>query len=186
VSVGNARSLGYIGCSMALNVAMGYQMAGGMRLWPPIHQYGGQVVQQWTDPDSAAWRLFDEQVALFGKPAAVWVQICIYSGRGATYEEVKQLITNARMRASPEATIYLSGQPLYTPGHVCALAGPKEPQLTDDLAKQAGADATQNVTYLGVWGPLSDADTAGDPTACHANASGLLLLGSQAVRYFGK
>jgi hypothetical protein len=180
---GAARSLGYIGCSMSVNVATGYQNAGGMRLWPPIQQYNGQVVQSWTNTSSADWQVFDQQAAMFGKPTAVWVQICIFANPGATYNEVKQLIANSRMHAASGATIYISGQPVYDAGHTCTLAGANGPQLTDDLAKQAGNDATQNVTYLGIWGPLGDS-TSSD--GCHANAAGLTILGNQAVAYFGK
>jgi hypothetical protein len=42
-----------------------------MRLSP-----GGLVVQSWTDPNSAAWQKFDQQASQFGRPRAVWVQIC--------------------------------------------------------------------------------------------------------------
>ena len=76
-------TMGFIGCSMAENVAQGYVADGGKRMWP---NYGtsGQVVQSWTDVNSASWKLYDQQVAKYGKPDAVWVQICIFAQQGAT------------------------------------------------------------------------------------------------------
>jgi hypothetical protein len=67
-------SMGFIGCSMAENVAQGYVATGGKRMWGP---YGtsGMVVQSWTNTNSASWKLFDTQVAKYGKPTAVWVQV---------------------------------------------------------------------------------------------------------------
>ena len=89
-----ANSMGFIGCSMAENAAQGYVAVGGTRMWGP---YGtsGMVVQSWTDTNSRSWQLFDQQAGEYGKPTAVWVQICIFSTNGATYDEVKQLIANA-------------------------------------------------------------------------------------------
>lgn len=181
ISSSGARSLGFIGCSMAENVAQGYEAVGGTRLWPP-YGTGGAVVQSWTDTDSSAWQNFDQQATQYGKPSTVWIQICIFVWNGVTYNEVKQLIANAREHAAPGATIYISGQPLYEAGWTCDLAGSGGPELTDQMAQQAGNDSSQSVTYLGTWGPL-DQDTTSD--TCHANQAGQLLLGEQAVGYFG-
>jgi hypothetical protein len=112
----------------------------------------------------------------------VWVQICIFENPGASYDEVKQLIANAREHAAPGATIYITGQPLYEPGQDCFLAGPNGPKLTDDLAKRAGMDATQKVIYSGTFGPLGQGTKV---DGCHANEAGERLLGKQAVEYFG-
>jgi len=175
-----ANSMGFIGCSMAENVAQGYVADGGRRMWGP-YGTGGLVVQSWTDPNSSAWQKFDQQVSRFGRPAAVWVQICIFASSGATYDEVKRLIANARQHAAPAATIYISGQPLYDPGQTCSLAGANGPQLTDSLARQAGSDPTQNVTYPGQFhlrtGEVAD--------GCHANTAGQASLGRQALAYWG-
>jgi hypothetical protein len=182
---GAARSLGFIGCSMAENVAQGYQAVGGMRLWPP-YGTGALVVQSWTNPSSTAWQRFDQQASRYGRPSAVWVQICVFANPGATYDEVKQLIANARQHAAPGATILISGMPQYTSGWVCSLAGANGPKLTDDLAKQAAADSTQNVTYVGTFGPLGQGTVVGGADTCHANQSGQQLLGNQAVGFFGR
>lgn len=138
------------------------------------------VVQSWTNTNSASWRLFDQQVAKYGKPTAVWVQICIFTN-GATYNEVKQLVANARQHAAPNATVYITGQPLYEPGMTCQLAGPKGPESTDALAQQAGKDAALNVVYPGSFllrrGEVAD--------GCHANTAGQQSLGKQAVTFWG-
>ena len=42
---------------------------------------------------------------------------------------------------------------------VCFLAGGGGPELTDELAQQAGSDATLNVTYAGTFGPLGQTTT---------------------------
>jgi hypothetical protein len=176
-----ARSMGFIGCSMAEDIANGYQAVGGDRLWPP-YGTGGLVVQRWTNTNSAAWQMFDQQVANFGPPSAVWVQICIFENPGATYAEVTQLIGNAREHAAPGATIYITGQPLYEPSWECTLAGNTGPELTDELARQAADDPAQNVIYSGAFGPLGESTTR---DTCHANGLGQELLGDQAVGFFG-
>jgi hypothetical protein len=173
-------SMGYIGCSMAQNVADGYRAVGGRRMWGG-YGTGGLVVQSWTDTNSSAWQLFDGQVALYGQPSAVWIQICIFFWDGATYDEVKQMIANTRNHA-PGATIYITGQPFYPEGNVCFLAGTDGPQLTDDLAQQAGNDPTQNVIYSGIFTLLNSEVADG----CHANSAGEIALGNQAVEKWGE
>jgi hypothetical protein len=173
-------SMGFIGCSMAENVAQGYVANGGKRMWGP-YGTGGLVVQSWTDPNSAAWQKFDQQAGRFGRPTAVWVQICIFASSGATYDEVKRLIANARQHAAGGATIYITGQPLYDPGQTCSLAGANGPQLTDNLAKQAAADTTQNVRYPGQF-HLRSGEVA---DGCHANTTGQASLGRQALTFWG-
>jgi Cellulose binding domain len=175
-----ANSMGFIGCSMAENVAQGYVAVGGRRMWGP-YGTGGLVVQSWTNTNSSAWQLFDQQASRFGRPTAVWVQICIFASQGATYNEVKQLIANARQHAAAGARIYITGQPLYDAGHVCSLAGANGPQLTDSLARQAGADSTQNVTYPGEFHLHNGEDVDG----CHANTAGQQSLGRQALGFWG-
>ncbi len=175
-----ANSMGFIGCSMAENVAQGYVAVGGRRMWGP-YGTGGLVVQSWTDPNSSAWQKFDQQAARFGRPRAVWVQICIFASQGASYDEVKRLIANARQHGAAGASIFITGQPLYDAGHVCSLAGANGPQLTDNLAKQAAADATQNVTYPGQFLLHNGEDADG----CHANTAGQQSLGRQALGFWG-
>lgn len=173
-------SMGFIGCSMGENVAEGYVLVGGKRMWGP-YGTGGLVVQSWTDSNSSAWQMFDQQVAKYGKPTAVWVQICIFENPGATYDEVKQLMANARQHAAPDPQLYITGQPLYEPGHTCPLAGPNGPELTDSLAKQAGADTSQNTTYPGSF--MLHVQQVVD--GCHANTAGMSSMGEQALSFWG-
>ena len=48
-------TMGWIGCSMGENVAIGYRRIGGNRMWGS-NGNGGAVVQQWTSANSTAWR----------------------------------------------------------------------------------------------------------------------------------
>ncbi len=175
-----ANSMGFIGCSMAENVAQGYVAVGGRRMWGP-YGTGGLVVQSWTDPNSSAWQRFDQQANRFGRPRTVWIQICIFAQNGATYDEVRRLIANTRLHAAAGASIIISGMPLYDPGQTCFLAGANGPQLTDNLARQAAADGTQNVTYPGVFRLRANEVSDG----CHANTAGQQSLGRQALGYWG-
>jgi hypothetical protein len=176
-----ARSMAFIGCSMAENVAQGYVAVGGQRMWGP-YGTGGMVVQSWTTTTSASWKLFDTQVAKYGKPTAVWVQVCIFANPGATYEEVKTIISNARQHAAPGAQIYITGQPTYPDNpSSCTLAGPTGPVLTETLAKQAAADTALNVTYPGAFKLMKGEETDG----CHANTAGQASLGKQALAFWG-
>jgi hypothetical protein len=172
--------MGFIGCSMAENVAQGYIAIGAQRMWGP-YGTGGMVVQSWTNTNSSSWQLFDQQANRYGRPTAVWVQICIFSQNGATYDEVRQLIANARQHAAPGATIYITGQPLYDAGQTCFLAGANGPQLTDSLARQAAADPSQNVSYPGTFRLRSNEVSDG----CHANTAGQQSLGRQAQAFWG-
>lgn len=177
---GGPNTMGFIGCSMAENVSQGYRAIGGQRMWGP-YGTGGAVVQSWTNTNSSSWQSFDRQAAQYGRPTTVWVQICIFAQNGVTYNEVRQLIANARQHAAPGATIYISGQPLYDAGQTCFLAGSGGPELTDNMARQAAADSTQNVIYAGTFrlrsGEVSD--------GCHANTAGQQSLGRQALAYWG-
>jgi hypothetical protein len=177
---GGANTMGFIGCSMAENVAQGYVAVGGRRMWGP-YGTGGLVVQSWTNTNSTAWQRFDQQVARFGRPTQVWVQICIFAQNGATMTEVRQMIANARQHAATGATIIISGQPLYPEGNVCFLAGANGPQLTDSLARQAAADPSLNVRYPGTF-TLRNSEVA---DGCHANTAGQQSLGRQALAFWG-
>ena len=174
-------TMGYCGCSMAENVANGYRAVGGRRMWGG-YGTGGLVVQNWTNSNSSAWQKFDQQAAQYGKPTAVWVQVCIFASQGATYDEVRQMVNAARQHAASGATIYITGQPLYSEGNVCDLAGSGGPEHTDDLARQAGNDASLNVTYSGTF-TLRNSEVS---DGCHANSAGEQSLGNQAVNKWGR
>lgn len=177
---GGPNTMGFIGCSMAENTSQGYRAIGGQKMWAPYNT-NGDVVQNWTSNNSAAWGKFDQQANRFGKPTEVWIQICVFSNR-VTYDEVKQMIANTRSHSAPDVKIYISGQPLYAAGLTCDLAGAGGPEKTDQMAKQAGDDPTQNVIYIGTFGPLTSGDRS---DSCHANTTGQRKLGEQAAQYFG-
>lgn len=175
-------SMGFVGCSMAENTSSGYRSVGGRRMWGP-YGTGGDVVQNWTNSNSAAWSKFDKQADRFGLPNAVWVQICIFASIGVNYGEVRSIIANARQHAAPGATIYISGQPIYDFGHICRLAGSGGPELTDAMAQQAARDSSLDVVYAGSFGPLGPGRVS---DTCHANSVGEEILGQQALETFGR
>jgi len=176
--------MGFVGCSMSVNVAEGYQMLGGERLWPPIAQYNGQVVQNWANNSDPVWGAFDNAVRQYGTPDSVWVMLCIFNNM-VTLDEARQIVANVRRRA-PAAEIYITGQPLYDNPNACSLAGNCGPDKTNRIAMEAGNDINLNVTYAGAFGPLTSADTAGDFTGCHANNNaGKQKLGQQFMNWFG-
>jgi hypothetical protein len=61
------------------------------------------------------------------------------------------------------------------------VAGANGPQLTDNLAQQAGADTSQNVRYVGQF-HLHSGEVA---DGCHANTIGQASLGRQALAFWG-
>lgn len=174
-------TMGWIGCSMGENTAAGYRRVGGTRMWGGFGN-GGAVVQQWTDNNSAGWQRFDQQVAQYGEPVAVWIMICIFAQAGATAQEVNAMIDNARSHSAPGVTIYLTGQPLYEPGHTCTLAGANGPESTDQLAEEV-ASQHDDVIYPGSF-LLLNGEVSGD--SCHANTQGEDSLGEQAKAFWGQ
>jgi len=128
---GAARTMGYMGCSMSVNVATGYQRRMGMRMWGPQVSYGGQVVQNWTPTSGGPWTAFDQQASANGKPTDIWMQICIFAQQGVTAAEVQTMIKNARAHSTPTTQIWITGQPLYNSGHTCSLAGTGGAELTE-------------------------------------------------------
>ncbi|KAK4209747.1 hypothetical protein QBC37DRAFT_377736 [Rhypophila decipiens] len=77
------------------------------------------------------------------KTTEIWVMVCIFQNPGATYDEVKQMISNAREHAAPGAKVSVAGQPVYPDNPTsCFLAGA---QMMVDLAKQAGNDAARGI-----------------------------------------
>ncbi len=169
-------TMGWIGCSMGENVARGYTRAGGTRMWGDYGN-GGAVVQNWTTNNSSNWQGFDRQSSMYGKPVAIWIMICIFS-TGATMDEVRTMVNNAKTHAADGAYIYITGQPLYTDGHVCTLAGNGGPELTDMQAQQMAMEDPQ-VHYAGVLGPLAQGEYQSD--SCHANNAGEDKLGKQVL-----
>jgi hypothetical protein len=180
---GPPRTMGAMGCSMAVNVMTGYGRRTGMRMWPAISSYGGQVVQSWTASSSNGWSGFNGAVNQYGAPTDIWMMICIFSSQGVTAAEVQTMIRNARMRA-PGARIYVTGQPLYNSGHTCSLAGASGPGLTDMRAREANNPA-DNVFYAGQL-ILNAANGEVATDTCHASQAGENALGDQFIAKFGR
>jgi hypothetical protein len=172
--------MGWIGCSLGQNIATGYRRVGGTRMWT-TYDTGGGTIHEWANSDSAYWAAFDQQVQDYGPPVAVWIQLCV-NPTGATLEEARTVVDITRARA-PGAYLYITGQPLYDAGHVCALAGDGGPERTDNLAKELAAD-DPNVHYAGTFGPLSASDVPID--ACHPGVEGEDRLGTQAKGKWGQ
>lgn len=182
-------SVAYIGCSMAWNIGNGYKRVGGEVMWnSDSYQTSAMVVQNWTDPNSSSWNLFDQKMDSIGgidTVKAVMVQICIFSSR-ATDEELRSMISSAREHTNPGTHIFIVGQPQYEPGHDCTLAGSGGAQWTDEQAQALANDSSvnENLTYLGKF--MLDS-TAGEVSSdsCHASSSGEDELGRQAMAFFG-
>ncbi len=176
------RKLGYLGCSMSQNVAQGYATLGGKVLWPVMGAYGARVVQDWAK-DGGPWTAgggFDSGVQQYGQPEAVWIMLCIFGQASVNINEAKQIIALTKKHA-PNAKLFITGQPLNS-GPDCNLAGNGGAQHTDDIAKQAAME-DPTVTYAGSFGPLTQAQRS---DGCHANASGMELLGNQVIEKWGK
>ena len=180
---GPPRSMGFMGCSMSVNVATGYQRRMGMRMWPPIAAYGGQVVQSWTPASGGVWSSFDSAANQYGKPTDIWMQICIFGSAGVTAAEVQKMITNARAHSTPTTRIYITGQPTYETGHTCTLAGNGGTELTDMRAREAD-NPSNNVFYAGTFKIDSTKGEVSSDT-CHASSAGELTLGDQFIAKFG-
>jgi len=180
---GKPRTMGFMGCSMSVNVATGYQRRMGMRMWPPIAAYGGQVVQSWTPASGGVWSSFDSAANQYGKPTDIWMQICIFGSAGVTAAEVQKMITNARAHSTPTTRIYITGQPTYETGHTCTLAGNGGTELTDMRAREAD-NPSNNVFYAGTFKIDSTKGEVSSDT-CHASSAGELTLGDQFIAKFG-
>ncbi|HEY0468535.1 MAG TPA: hypothetical protein VGC79_30280, partial [Polyangiaceae bacterium] len=159
---------------MANNIGVGYKRVGGKVMWnADSYQTGAMVVQNWTDTNSASWKLFDQKMTSNGgkdKVKAIMIQICIFSSR-ATDAELKSMVASARNHVNPGTHIYMVGQPQYEAGHECSLAGNGGAKWTDDQAKAMAADASvnQDMTYLGQFKlDSSKGEVLSD--SCHASS----------------
>jgi hypothetical protein len=174
-------TMGWVGCSMASNVAEGYARIGGTRMWGS-YGGGGAVVQDWTNVNSGSWNGFDNQVeARGGTLSAVWIMVCAFSS-GLTMDQIRQIVANTKIHA-PGAYLYITGQPLYEEGHVCTLAGEGVPENTDLQAQMIAAE-DPDVHYAGALGPLNAGEYSGD--SCHTTSTGGDKLGRQVKAIWGQ
>ncbi|WP_437325323.1 hypothetical protein [Sorangium sp. So ce381] len=182
-------SVAYTGCSMANNIGTGYKRVGGKIMWnSDNYQTGAMVVQNWTNPSSSSWQLFDQKMASIGGKdvvKAIMVQICILSQR-ATDKELRDMVNAARQHVNPGTHIYIVGQPVYNAGHDCFIAGTGGADWTDMKAQELAKDPTinENMSYLGKFILNNDAGEVSD--GCHASSpKGENVLGEQAKAFFG-
>ncbi|WP_437607298.1 hypothetical protein WMF20_41830 [Sorangium sp. So ce834] len=182
-------SVAYTGCSMANNIGTGYKRVGGRIMWnSDDYQTGAMVVQNWTNPNSSSWQLFDRKMASIGGKdvvKAIMVQICILSQR-ATDQELRDMVNAARQHVDPGTHIYIVGQPVYNEGHDCFIAGAGGADWTNMKAQELANDPTinENMSYLGKFILNNDAGEVSD--GCHASSpKGENVLGEQAKAFFG-
>lgn len=182
-------SVAYTGCSMANNIGTGYKRVGGKVMWnADSYQTGAMVVQNWTNPNSSSWQLFDRKMeSIGGKDVvkAIMVQICILSQK-ATDTELRDMVNAARQHVNPGTHIYIVGQPVYNAGHDCFIAGAGGADWTDMKARELANDSTinENMSYLGKFILDNDAGEVSD--GCHASSpKGEDVLGEQAKAFFG-
>jgi len=172
-------SIAYIGCSNTADTVRGYYSVPNKGLfWQPYNTGGGSL-DQWANPTSGFWSLFDQQVQRYGQPSKVWIQICERAARPLSSSDVQEAISNLRQHA-PSATFYISPLNSYSPPGICALTGPNGVADSTNLANQAVSSvlATQGPSL----GPLTPEST--QPDMCHPNVAGAELLGSQVGAFF--
>lgn len=188
VSPTEPNSIAYTGCSMANDIGNGYKAVGGTIMWNADgYQTGAMVVQNWVEPNSSSWQLFDQKMAASGgkeNVKAIMVQICITSNRPSE-DQIKGMIASARQHVNPGTHVYIVGQPVYNAGHDCFIAGAGGADWTDEMAQKMAADPSinENMSYLGKFILNNDAGEVSD--GCHASASGREVLGEQAKAFFG-
>lgn len=174
-------SMGWAGCTLAEDVALGYVRIGGTRLRGPWGS-GLPAVQDLTDPDSAAWYRINVPNQNYGVPTDFWIMICTYGvPQKPTLEIVRQIIAAARVHTVEGATIYITGQPFYEGSHECSTFAEADVELTDRLAQEAAAEA-DDVIYPGRFGPLGGETLSADN--CHPSSAGQDFVGEQALAFW--
>ena len=95
------------------------------------------------------------------------------------------MVAEVRAHTNPGTFIFITGQPVYTDGHECQIAGDGGAQWTDDKAKELAADPSinENMIYVGPF--ILDANSE-ISDSCHANTAGQDALGRQVVEKFGR
>ena len=176
------RTIGYIGCSNTEDAVAGYQMvtdSSDSHFWY-AYNTGGGVLNKWalSPSNNFYWNGYQQQVANYGQPKIVWVQICEYSTELVTPLMVNQTIANLRSFSS-KATIYISPLNAYDPVGSCSLTGANGIQDATALANQAVAEG---LALPGpILGPLNNQNTVG---GCHPNEAGMILEGNQLNAFF--
>ena len=124
-------SIGFIGCSNSSMAVEGYELVSSKHLFwnDPNFKNGGATLNWWAADDNRYWQSFDGEIAKFGKPSVVWVNVCA-AETPITYAMVEQAVANVRKRA-PNATIYISALNAYDPSNLCHNSSPTTPPLRD-------------------------------------------------------
>lgn len=179
-----SRTIGYIGCSNTWMSVSGYQSVTGTkhRFWK-AYDTGGKTVGSWANASDPIWSSYDTQVATYGQPSKVWIQLCEnVLNANNTYDQVKMMIANLKVH-SPLATYYVSGINSYNPTTLCSYMGTDYHGYTDTITwrNQAVADG---LSLMGPdMGPLTASLVQAD--GCHPNAAGRVNpLGQQLVNFF--
>lgn len=177
-------SVAFVGCSMSRGAVSGYELVGGTRFWPSRISYGGGSIGRWTsaitNEGTRYWEEFERQRVAHPDTEAVWWNLCTFKSSNAdSYENAVEVLDEIESRL-PGVVVYVSAQPAYSGGHVCALAGEGGPALMDEVALQLVDDG--RVEAGPAMGPLAESETS---DGCHVNDLGKELLGGQLLEFFG-
>jgi hypothetical protein len=178
----DAEVVGYVGCSVIINAADGYQAEGGTRLWSTrLLRYSGGIVGRWAadlSDQSPYWSTFQTMLEE-QPPDVIWWGLCSNKGPADQASQARTVLEEIRRRAL-ELAVFASGQPAYTEGHVCEISGAEGPARMQELVDEMVAAGL--VARGPVLGPLAAEQTR---DGCHANEDGQRLMGDQLVDFFG-
>jgi len=175
--------IGYIGCSNTIDSVIGYHsIAGNLnRFWPP-YKTGGGSIEQWAQSSSSYWNAYKTELASYGQPPLVWVQLCEnYVARPTTYTSVESALAILK-QLSPRTTIYISAINVYNPLTLCRLMGTNGQGETDTNSWRDRAVAAGLARLGPEMGPLTAQILIDDQ--CHPNSAGKALLGNQLKTFF--
>lgn len=169
---------------MSKNATEGYEIVGGTNMWSFRAPYGGGTIGRWNDDINSDrgnyWGGFEKELDLHPNTTVLWWNLCTAkAGPQDSFENALAVLDEMQTRI-PGVTVYVSSQPAYTDGHVCALAGPGGPEKTQEIADQL-IDAGM-VLEGPLMGPLQKSETR---DGCHANDDGTVILGQQLLDFFG-
>lgn len=173
--------IAYVGCSNTRMTVQGYELAGGSSFWPtPGSVYNGGTVPRWAA--GYYWSQFGYLEAQGGKPAAIWLQVCLLSTESNLDADIAagvRVILELNDR-EPGVPIYVSALSSF-PDHVCKLTGANGPATAQKVADWLVAHG------LALPGPampgLTIGLTRGD--GCHPNPDGAALEGDALREFFG-
>jgi hypothetical protein len=169
-TVYGTNSIGYIGCSNTRGSVAGYHRVAGNkgRIWTPYNTGGGRI-DLWQPPTSTQyWTLYQQQLALYGQPKAVWVQLCerYQDASGAfhinTYSQVQTMLASSIMGSQGQGETDTQSWAQQAVNEGLGLAGPKLGPLTLSLISST------------------------DPTHCHPSTEGENFLGRQLIAFFDR